>query len=75
MSIRNSAASDARLYKGTWSSVLVSILVIVTLVIIWVTLQQRRDQNLSETFAHEVHRISTKVDERVSAYGSVSGIL
>jgi diguanylate cyclase (GGDEF)-like protein/PAS domain S-box-containing protein len=41
------------------------------LTIVWELLQQRREQNLRDIFVHESHRITTKIDERVSAYAEI----
>ena len=50
---------------------LVTLLTLVALFIVWQLLQQRREQNLRDIFIHESHRISTKIDERMSAYGQI----
>ncbi|NVO05088.1 MAG: hypothetical protein HXX19_03650 [Rhodoferax sp.] len=50
---------------------LVTLLALIGLALVWQVLQQRRMQNLRDIFVHETHRISTKIDERVSAYGQI----
>ena len=50
---------------------LVTLLTLIGLFIVWQALQQRREQNLRNIFVHESHRITTKIDERMSAYGQI----
>ena len=54
-----------------WPALLVTVLTLMGLSIVWQMLQQSREQNLRDIFVHESHRITTKVDERMSAYGQI----
>ena len=54
-----------------WPTMLVTLLTLIGLSIVWQLLQQRREQNLRDIFTHESHRITTKIGERVSAYGQI----
>lgn len=50
---------------------LVTLLTLIGLFVVWQLLQQRREQSLRDVFVHESHRITTKIDERMSAYGQI----
>ncbi len=54
-----------------WSAILLILLTLIGLSIVWQLLQQRREQNLRDVFVHESHRITTKIDERTSAYAQI----
>lgn len=54
-----------------WPVLLVTILALIALSFVWQLLQQRREQNLRDVFVHESHRITTKIDERISGYGQI----
>lgn len=57
--------------RQQWPTVLVTLLALTGLVMVWQVLQQRRMQNLHDIFVHETHRITTKIDERMSAYAQI----
>ncbi|MDP2415885.1 MAG: CHASE domain-containing protein [Hydrogenophaga sp.] len=54
-----------------WPILLVTLLTLIGVSTVWHLLQQRREQNLRDIFVHESHRITTKIDERMSAYGQI----
>ncbi len=54
-----------------WPTMLVTLLTLVGLFAVWQLMQQHREQNLRDVFVHESHRITTKIDERVSAYAQI----
>jgi CHASE1-domain containing sensor protein len=60
-----------RRMRRHWPTMLVALLTLVGLFMVWQLLQQRREQNLRDVFVHESHRITTKIDERVSAYAQI----
>ena len=60
-----------QLMRQHWPTILVTVVALIGLFIVWQLLQQRREQNLRDIFVHESQRITTKIDERVSAYGQI----
>ena len=54
-----------------WPVVLVTFGALVALAFIWHALQGRRNEGVREVFANEARRITTKIDERMGAYGQI----
>lgn len=54
-----------------WLVFLLAIGALVALAFIWHALQDRRHDGVREVFANEARRITTKIDERLGAYGQI----
>lgn len=66
--------ADSPLQRRHWPTMLVTLVTLVTLIGLFFALQvleQRREQNLRDSFAHESNRITTKINERVSAFAQI----
>jgi CHASE1-domain containing sensor protein len=68
---KTSPTNDLPHLRRHLPTMLVTLLTLVGLFMVWQLLQQRREQNLRDIFVHESLRITTKIDERVSAYAQI----